>query len=90
MLGLFFYDGGLSNDSPVPLLECSMNSFDPRLIAVRSAHFIDGQYRDAHSGLEVVRPSDGQVYAELPVAELMPAEVVERGHDFVHYNCTLK
>jgi hypothetical protein len=28
--------------------------------------------------------------AELPVAELMPAEVVERGHDFVHYNCTLK
>lgn len=46
-----------------------MNSFDPRLIAVRSAHFIDGQYRDAHSGLEVVRPSDGQVYAELPVAD---------------------
>jgi hypothetical protein len=28
--------------------------------------------------------------AELPVAELIPVEVVERGHDFVHYNCTLK
>ena len=28
--------------------------------------------------------------ADLPVGELMPVEVVERGHDFVHYNCTVK
>ncbi|HXR00793.1 MAG TPA: aldehyde dehydrogenase family protein [Pseudomonas sp.] len=46
-----------------------MDSFDPRLIAVRSAHFIAGRYRDAQSGMEVSRPSDGQVYAELPVAD---------------------
>jgi aldehyde dehydrogenase (NAD+) len=46
-----------------------MDSFDPRLIAVRSAHFIAGKYRDAQPGLEVVRPSDGQAYAQLPIAE---------------------
>lgn len=46
-----------------------MDSFDPRLIAVRSAHFIAGKYRDAQPGLEVVRPSDGQVYAQLPIAD---------------------
>jgi hypothetical protein len=28
--------------------------------------------------------------ADLPVAELMPEEVVERGQDFIHYNCTVK
>lgn len=38
-----------------PYLERSMDSFDPRLIAVRSAHFIGGQYRDAQPVLEVVR-----------------------------------
>lgn len=69
MLGLFFYDGGLSSRLAVPYLECSMDSFDPRLIAVRSAHFIAGKYRDAQPGLEVVRPSDGQVYAQLPIAD---------------------
>nr|WP_253911928.1 hypothetical protein [Pseudomonas sp. CVAP\ len=46
-----------------------MDSFDPRLIAVRSAHFIAGQYRDAQPGLEVVRPLDGQVYAQLPIVD---------------------
>ncbi|MCV4343526.1 aldehyde dehydrogenase family protein [Pseudomonas capsici] len=46
-----------------------MDSFDPRVIAVRSAHFIAGQYRDAQSGMAVSRPSDGQVYAELPIAD---------------------
>lgn len=51
-----------------------MDSFDPRLIAVRSAHFIAGQYRDAQSGMEVSRPSDGQVYAGLPIAD---ADVVD-------------
>lgn len=46
-----------------------MDSFDPRLIAVRSAHFIAGQYRTGQAGMEVSRPSDGQVYAELPIAD---------------------
>lgn len=50
-------------------LESFMDSFDPRLIAVRSAHFIGGQYREGPSGMDVSRPSDGQVYAELPVAD---------------------
>ena len=45
-----------------------MDSFDHRHVAVRSAHFIAGQYRDAPSGMEVSRPSDGQPYAELPIA----------------------
>ena len=63
-----------------------MDSFDPRLIAVRSAHFIGGQYRDAGPGMEVVRPSDGVVYAELPVAD---ADVVDEAvnnawHAFTH------
>lgn len=69
MPGFFFYDGGLRFSRTVTLLEYPMDSFDPRLIAVRSAHFIGGQYRDAASGLEVVRPSDGVAYAELPVAD---------------------
>ncbi|AZD02571.1 aldehyde dehydrogenase family protein [Pseudomonas chlororaphis] len=46
-----------------------MDSFDPRLVAVRSAHFIAGQYRDAAPGLEVSRPSDGQAYGQLPIAD---------------------
>lgn len=46
-----------------------MDSFDPRLIAVRSAHFIAGQYRTGQAGMDVSRPSDGQVYAELPIAD---------------------
>ena len=69
MPGDFFYDGGLRFSRTVTLLEYPMDSFDPRLIAVRSAHFIGGQYRDAAPGLEVVRPSDGAAYAELPVAD---------------------
>ena len=46
-----------------------MASFDPRQITVRSAHFIGGRYRDAQSGMDVSRPSDGQVYAGLPLAD---------------------
>lgn len=46
-----------------------MDSFDPRQISVRSAHFIGGHYRDAQSGMDVSRPSDGQVYAGLPIAD---------------------
>lgn len=46
-----------------------MHSFDPHLITVRSAHFIGGQYRDAQPGMDVARPSDGQAYASLPIAD---------------------
>lgn len=47
-----------------------MNSFDPSIVKVRSAHFIGGKYRDGLPGLDVVRPSDGQYYAPLPVADV--------------------
>jgi aldehyde dehydrogenase (NAD+) len=53
-----------------------MDSFDPRLIAVRSAHFIGGHYRDAQAGMEVSRPSDGQVYAALPLADATTVDEV--------------
>ena len=52
-----------------------MDSFDPALIAVRSAHFIGGRYVDGAAALDVLRPSDGAVYADLPVAD---AELVDR------------
>ncbi len=65
MLGDFFYDGHLDFSA----LESFMASFDPRHINVRSAHFIGGRYRDAQSGMDVSRPSDGQVYAGLPLAD---------------------
>lgn len=46
-----------------------MNSFDPSRVSVRSAHFIGGLYRSGAPGLEVSRPSDGQPYASLPIAD---------------------
>jgi acyl-CoA reductase-like NAD-dependent aldehyde dehydrogenase len=46
-----------------------MNSFDPSVVKVRSAHFIGGRYHDAPPGLEVMRPSDGRYYAPLPIAD---------------------
>ena len=46
-----------------------MNSFDPSSVSVRSAHFIGGLYRSGEPGLEVSRPSDGQAYAQLPIAD---------------------
>jgi acyl-CoA reductase-like NAD-dependent aldehyde dehydrogenase len=46
-----------------------MNSFDPNSVNVRCAHFIDGEYRDSSGRIDVSRPSDGQVYAELPLAD---------------------
>jgi len=53
-----------------------MFDFSPEQVVVRSAHFIGGLYIDAAENyLEVVRPSDGQVYAELPLAN---AELVDR------------
>ena len=47
-----------------------MTSFDPRAIAVRSAHFIGGEYVETQGpALDVARPSDGEVYASLPVGD---------------------
>jgi aldehyde dehydrogenase (NAD+) len=53
-----------------------MERFDPDRVAVRSAHFIGGQYvaGGAHA-LDVRRPSDGRVYAGVPLAD---ADLVDR------------
>ena len=55
-----------------------MDSFNPDDVAIRSGHFIGGQYVDGNAGacrLEVARPSDGVVYASVPVAD---ADMVDR------------
>lgn len=52
-----------------------MDSFDPALVTVRSAHFIGGEYVDGTGAIDVSRPSDGAVYAALPVAD---ADLVDR------------
>ncbi|WP_114973559.1 aldehyde dehydrogenase family protein [Rhodoferax ferrireducens] len=53
-----------------------MERFDPDQVAVRSAHFIGGQYVEGKADtLDVKRPSDGKVYAGLPVAD---ADLVDR------------
>jgi len=47
-----------------------MDRFDPLTINVRSGHFIGGEYVDAQGPrIEVARPSDGVVYASVPVAD---------------------
>ncbi|MGG1947738.1 aldehyde dehydrogenase family protein [Trinickia sp. NRRL B-1857] len=47
-----------------------MNSFDPDAIRVHDAHFIGGEYlRTPGPTLDVARPSDGQVYAALPIGD---------------------
>ena len=53
-----------------------MDWFDPAAIAVRSGHFIGGEYVGGGAArIEVARPSDGIVYASVPVAD---AHVVDR------------
>ncbi|MBN3791624.1 aldehyde dehydrogenase family protein, partial [Burkholderia sp. Ac-20353] len=52
-----------------------MNSFDPTAVAVRSAHYIGGEYIDGAAAIDVRRPSDGSVYAALPIAD---AALVDR------------
>ncbi len=53
-----------------------MERFDPDQLAVRSAHFIGGHFvEDGANALDVRRPSDGRVYAGLPVAD---ADLVDR------------
>ncbi|TVP46995.1 MAG: aldehyde dehydrogenase family protein [Halomonas sp.] len=46
-----------------------MPSFDPAQVLLPCAHFIQGQRVIDPSALSVSRPSDGAVYAELPMAD---------------------
>jgi len=47
-----------------------MFDFSPGQVVVRSAHFIGGAYIETSTNqLDVLRPSDAQVYAGLPVAD---------------------
>lgn len=43
--------------------------FDPQFIAAPSGHYIGGQLVSAAARRTVLRPSDGQVHGELPVAD---------------------
>lgn len=53
-----------------------MDSFDPAAIIVRSGHFIGGDYVDEGARrIEVARPSDGVVYASVPLAD---ADMIDR------------
>ena len=47
-----------------------MDRFDPATIGVRSGHFIGGSYVDEPGPrIDVARPSDGVVYASVPIAD---------------------
>jgi aldehyde dehydrogenase (NAD+) len=53
-----------------------MDSFDPAAVTVRSGHFIGGEYVDEGARrIEVARPSDGVVYASVPLAD---ADMIDR------------
>lgn len=52
-----------------------MDSFNPDSVAIESSHFIGGRRVAGTGQMEVRRPSDNQLYAELPVAD---AEMVDR------------
>ena len=52
-----------------------MSAFDPSIVETYGGHFIGGQRVAGRGELEVARPSDGQAYAQLAVAD---AEVVDR------------
>jgi aldehyde dehydrogenase (NAD+) len=48
-----------------------MERFDPDQVAIRSAHFIGGQFVEGSSNtMDVKRPSDGKAYAGVPVADV--------------------
>lgn len=46
-----------------------MSSFDPQTVAVPAGHFIGGRLVAGPPALQVRRPSDGQVHADLPLAD---------------------
>jgi aldehyde dehydrogenase (NAD+) len=52
-----------------------MDSFNPDSVAIESSHFIGGRRVAGAGQIEVRRPSDNKLYAELPVAD---AEMVDR------------
>jgi aldehyde dehydrogenase (NAD+) len=52
-----------------------MDQFDPAAVAVKSGHFIGGEYIGGRARIDVARPSDGVVYAAVPVAG---EEIVDR------------
>jgi aldehyde dehydrogenase (NAD+) len=53
-----------------------MDSFDPASVSVPEGHVIGGRLvKDAKAGLDIRRPSDGQIYATLPDGD---AEAVDR------------
>ena len=49
-------------------------SFDPDTVELPRGHYIGGRYRPAPEGLTLYRPSDGEAFADCPVAE---AELVD-------------
>ena len=51
------------------ILGARMSLFDPRSIAVSSGHFIGGRLVQDTPRLGVLRPSDGQMHADLPLAD---------------------
>ena len=56
-----------------------MDSFNPDDVAIRSGNFIGGEYVEGSAQgarrMDVARPSDGVVYASVPVAD---ADMVDR------------
>ncbi|RZJ62742.1 MAG: aldehyde dehydrogenase family protein [Acidovorax sp.] len=46
-----------------------MSVFDPNAVAVPSGHFIGGQLVSGTLRMPVLRPSDGQLHADLPLAD---------------------
>jgi aldehyde dehydrogenase (NAD+) len=47
-----------------------MQSFDPDKVEIKPAHYINGQYlQQGRSFIDVSRPSDGEYYASLPIAD---------------------
>ena len=47
-----------------------MDNFDPDRVVVRSGHFIGGEYvEEGARRIDVARPSDGVIYASVPVAD---------------------
>lgn len=47
-----------------------MDNFDPARVVVRSGHFIGGEYvEEGARRIDVARPSDGVIYASVPVAD---------------------
>ena len=62
-----------------------MEGFDPNEVDVRMAHFIHGRLVEEGTGaLPVQRPSDGEVYAAVPVAgaDLVDQAVQDAAHAF--------